>query len=62
MHKINWKWQNGVGKMFMSVKIKAFAKRTPEHALSLGCWPHLTLPRNRQSGSWPPHVMALSSQ
>lgn len=62
MHKINWKWQNRVGKMFMSVKIKAVAKRTPEHALSLGWWPHLTLPRNRQGSSWPPHVMAVSCQ
>lgn len=41
MHEINWKWQNRVGKMFTSVKIKAVAKGPPEHTLSPGWWPHL---------------------
>lgn len=41
MHEINWKWQNRVGKMFTSVKMKAVAKGAPEHTLSPGWWPHL---------------------
>lgn len=42
MPVINWKWQNGVGKMFTSVKLQALAQSTPENTQSPGWWPHLT--------------------
>lgn len=52
MHVINWKWQDGVGKMFVSVKLQALAQRAPEHTVS---WVMATLdiPRIRQGSRWP---------
>lgn len=41
MHVIDGKWQNGVGKMFTSMKIEALAQRAPENIRSPGWWPHL---------------------
>lgn len=41
MHEINWKWQNGVGKMLTGVETKAAAQRARERALCPGWWPRL---------------------
>lgn len=59
MHVINWKWQNGVGKMFMTVKLQALAPRAPENRQSVS-WVVATLviPRLRQGSSWPSLVTA----